>query len=62
MAKAEAAIERLALADGKDTSRRRDPAVAHDHAAVVEGRFRVEQSQEQLGAEKAASTITPVSS
>ncbi len=33
------AIERLALAHGKNTGRGRDPAVAQDHSAIVERRF-----------------------
>ena len=43
-----AAIERFALAYRKNASRGCDPAVANDHAAIVQCRFRMKNRQHQL--------------
>ena len=44
MPQAETAIERLALAHRENAGRGGDPAVAHDHAAIVQRRFRMKQA------------------
>src|SRR2546428_9374983 len=48
MAQPEAAVQRLALTNWKDTRRGGDPAVAHDHAAVMKRSFGVKNCQNKL--------------
>src|SRR5438132_9237758 len=45
MTQAQTAIERFALANWKNTSRGGNSAVAHDHSAVMQRGFRMENGQ-----------------
>ena len=51
MPKAEAAIKRFALAHRENAGGGSDPTVAHNHAAIVERRFRMEKRKQKLGRE-----------
>src|SRR5438132_11494117 len=48
MTQAQTAIERFALANWKNTSRGGNSAVAHDHSAVMQRGFRMENGQREF--------------
>src|SRR5436190_14066694 len=48
MPQTKTAVERFALAHWENTGRRRDPAAAQDHAAIMQRRFRMKQRKQQL--------------